>query len=325
MFINGFQDTASDVAMEALRATVVFVDMIIDKNEVQQLQIVINPLIALITSALQNGNEDLVRSAFEVLDAFMQSDKPIINDSIETIVTMCVNVLDARDVDPSIHTGAFQTLITAFECRPKLIAKKNMVAPIITAMVNIIARSDESINSLYQNRIDNNADDDDNDDDDDESPAQLAKYCLDTMALSISAKHFAQPALSIIAECFQSTDVRLRGAGATVLGTIAEGCTDALKPILSEVVPQLMKLTIDENINIREASVYAAGQLAEHCQPDILWHHEQILPTMLYAMDESGSETLQGYFTLTSFFIFNEFTLFIYYLLYIYRDCLLCH
>ena len=154
MFINGFQDTASDVAMEALRATVVFVDMIIDKNEVQQLQIVINPLIALITSALQNGNEDLVRSAFEVLDAFMQSDKPIINDSIETIVTMCVNVLDARDVDPSIHTGAFQTLITAFECRPKLIAKKNMVAPIITAMVNIIARSDESINSLYQNRID---------------------------------------------------------------------------------------------------------------------------------------------------------------------------
>ena len=58
MFINGFQDAAPDVAMEALRATVVFVDMIIDKNEVQQLQIVINPLISLITSALQNGNEE---------------------------------------------------------------------------------------------------------------------------------------------------------------------------------------------------------------------------------------------------------------------------
>ena len=295
MFVNGFQDAAHDVAMEAMRATIVFVDAISGKSEVEQLQMVISPLIASITAALQNGNEELVQSGFDVLGTFMQLDRPVIDDSIEIIVPMCVNVLDTKDIDPSILNAAAQTLVTAFECRPKLISKKNMVAPIITAMVNIIAKSDTPVHGLNLGSIaDNTGDDDDDDNDDGESPGELAKYCLDTMACSVSAKHFAQPALSIIAECFQSTDSKLKGAGATALGTIAEGCTDAIKPILSQIVPQLLALTVDENLHIREASVFAAGQLAQYCQPDILWHHEQMLPAMLRAMDDTGSETLQG-------------------------------
>ena len=67
------------------------------------------------------SNEELVQSGFDVLGTFMQIDKPIIDDSIEIIVQMCVNVLQSKDIDRSILNSAAQTLVTAFECRPKLI------------------------------------------------------------------------------------------------------------------------------------------------------------------------------------------------------------
>ena len=294
MFVNGFQDTSSDVAMEAMRALMVFVDAISGKNEVVQLQVVIAPLISSITTALQNANEDLVQSGFDVLGTFMQLDKPIIDDSIEIIVQMCVNVLQSKDIDRSILNSAAQTLVTAFECRPKLISKKNMVAPIINAMVFIIANSDTPVHVFHSEMITDNTDNDDEEDEELDSPGELAKYCLDVMACTLSSKYFAQPALSIIAQCFQSADEKQKGAGAITLGMIAEGCTDAIKPILPDIVPPLISLTVDPNLHTREASVFAAGQLAKYCQPDILGHHEQILPAMLRAMDDAESDTLRG-------------------------------
>ena len=88
-------------------------------------------------------------------------------------------------------------------------------------MVKIIARSDApAAGSLYTiGGVHDNANEDDEDyDEEAEGAVELAQSTLDTMATSISAKHFAQPALTIVGECFSSSDPKVRKAGGSILG-----------------------------------------------------------------------------------------------------------
>ena len=43
----------------------------------------------------------------------------------------------------------------------------------------------------------------------------------------------------------------------------------------------------------RECVCFAYGQLAEHCQPEILAHHRQVLP-VVFALMDTGAESVMG-------------------------------
>ena len=290
--MTGLQSTSPDVVKASLNGMRDFMVSITDKDEVIQLQALIGPVLAATTNLLNAGDEDLVTDGIEVLQEASGIEKPIINDSIDQVVLLVVNILEHESIDPSIQQSAGSCLMSIIENRPKLIAKKGMVAPIVQTMVKIISKSDApAAGSLYTMATDKKGDEESYDDD--EGPAEIAQTCLDLMACNVGAKYFAQPALSICAECFQSPDPKIRKAGGSVLGLISEGCNDALKPILSQIVPQLMPLVRDSDKNVREAATFASGQLAEHCQPDILYHHEIFMSTMLAAM-EDPAHTVQG-------------------------------
>ena len=293
--MTGLQDSASPAVVKAsLNGMRDLMVSISDKEEVIQLQALIGPVLAATTNLLNAGDEDLVTDGLEVLQEASGIEKPIINDQIDQVVTLVVNILEHDDIAADVKSSAGACLMSIVENRPKLVAKKGMVAPMIQSMVKIISKSDApAAGSLYTMAVHDNKDNDDASYEEEEGPAEIAQTCLDIMACNIGAKYFAQPALSICAECFQSPDPKIRKAGGSVLGIISEGSSDALKPILGQVVPQLMPLVSDGDKHVREAATFASGQLAEHCQPDILYHHEQFMATMLAAMQDTA-HTVQG-------------------------------
>ena len=110
-------------------------------------------------------------------------------------------------MDQALSQAAGQTLLNIVEYRPKLVAKQNLVVPIISSLVTLIAESKVSAAGALYSYGDSQKtvnDDDDEDDDEDYSPEmskqELAQTCLDSMALHISPKHFVQPALAICAQ-----------------------------------------------------------------------------------------------------------------------------
>lgn len=309
MFIAGCQDSSDVVAKEAMKATAVYVQEISDSPEIAMLAGVIAPMISVVHAGLTKGDEEVVSEGLEVLSECSCIEAPLINDHVETVLGLVVSCLENDGVDSSIQQAAGSLLMTLVENRPKLIAKKNLVPAIVQSMVKIIARSNKpaagTLYSMGEAAVGDNADDDDDDDDYEEDPAELAQSCLDIMATNISAKYFTQPALSVCAQCFGSPDPKVRKAGGAVLGIIAEGCNDTIKPMLDQILPPLLSLMRDHDLHVREAATFAMGQIAEHCQPDVLFHHSSIIPALVASLQDPNHTVQSTSCYVTEFFCEN--------------------
>lgn len=142
---------------------------------------------------------------------------------VQTIVPFLVTILQTESYDAPVKQSAGQTLIIMIENRPKLVAKKELVTPLLTAMVEMVAKSDSSaagsLFSFGENRGASGEEEgeDDEDDDDDFSNAmdvhRLAQTIIDCMAMNIPSKHFVNPALTLCAQGMMSPDPQMRKAG----------------------------------------------------------------------------------------------------------------
>jgi hypothetical protein len=206
-----------------------------------------------------------------------------------------VTVLSNENCDQAVRVAAGQMLMALIENRPKLVAKKNLVTPVLTALVEMISRSSaDAAGALYcfaksdDKTAEADGEDEDFDPDDEEEGGidRLVQTIVDSMALSIPSKHFVRPALALCAQGMASPDGQMRKAGCAVLGVIAEGCCDTLRQCLGDIMPRLLSLLQDPEYYVREVSCFALGQFSEHCQPDILHYHSTVLPVVFAALDD---------------------------------------
>jgi hypothetical protein len=213
----------------------------------------------------------------------------MINQHIEFVVPFAVQVMKTVDYEVATRNAAGQAILNIVECRPKLLAKKNMVEPVLGALVEMLASTDSSGTGTLFSMAEMQPQDDDEDDDDytpEMETQEIAQMCLDKMAFSINSKAFVDPALRICAQCMESTDSKTRKAGCAMLGIIVEGCADSIRPLLGAILPKLCQSTSDPEYFVRECACFALGQFSEHCQPDILYHHQTILPVIFAALED---------------------------------------
>ncbi|CAN0038989.1 unnamed protein product, partial [Hapterophycus canaliculatus] len=50
---------------------------------------------------------------------------------------------------------------------------------------------------------------------------------------------------------------------------------------------QCAQLALDPSPHVRECSCFCLGQFAEHCQPEILDHSEEVLPIVFRLLDDA--------------------------------------
>lgn len=194
--------------------------------------------------------------------------------------------------------SAGQALMNIVEYRPKLFAKKNMVGPVLTILMDMIAKQDaSSAGSLFSftnpDGILDNEDEDADYDEDEADVNKLAQILIDTMALHIPSKYFSDTALAMISQGITSADSQMRKAGCAVLGVIAEGCSDKIRENLSNILPILLKSVQDPEYYVRECACFALGQFSEYCQPEILHFNQMVLPVIFQALDDPRP-TVQG-------------------------------
>ena len=299
MFIMGCQDAAPTVTVDAMTAAANYFRFLAENSsteqgtEIMQMECVLMPMLTVMQACLQRGDEQVVAEGLEVLQECCSMEIPLINNHLEAILPFVMGIAQNKSYEMAVKLSAGETLMQILQCRPKLIAKKNLVEPLLKQLVEMIAVSDNE-KSIFNFNSNSNAsrtaDDEDDDDDEDFDPEQefllLAQRALDVMSLNIPSKHFSQPALAVCAQCLESPSPNFRKAGCAVLGIIVEGCSDVIKTILSQIVPKLVNATQDQHHFVREVACFALGQFSEHCQPDILYHHQTVLPAIFKVLED---------------------------------------
>jgi len=293
MFVVGCQDPSSSVAEAALSATSSLIKELGNVPEIMALQVVINPMLAVMGGCLANGNEDIVVEGLDVIQETCFLEHPLLNDHLEPIVQFCLGIMQSNDYESAVQQSAGLTLINIIEFRPKLLAKKNLVAPILLTLIQMVAKQDsDAAESLYampsRDGVVGGGNEDGDEDFTPEMDVQrLAQSTIDVMATSIPSKHFVEPALTLCAQGMGSADPQMRKAGCAVLGAIAEGCSDRIRENLSNILPRLLELVQDSEYYVRECACFALGQFSEHCQPEILYHNQTVLPVVFQALEDS--------------------------------------
>lgn len=295
MFIAGCQDTSLTVAKAAMNATSAYIQgMHGGEPEVMAMKDVLTPILTVMGNCLQS-DEQVVADGLVVFQECLLMKQPLINDHLESLVPFVAAIIQNKTYDTELRSSAGQTLMNIMEHRPKLVAKKNLVAPTLACLAGIIATSTESaklFNFAETTGKLEEGDDEDLDDDGEMAMLELAHVCIDTMALHIPTKHFIEPALALCSQGMQSPDPGMRKAGCAVLGLIAEGCNDPLRPLLPSIVPAIVGVAADADANSKEMALFALGQFSEFCQPEILQFHTTILPAMYSALDDPRTNIL---------------------------------
>ena len=63
----------------------------------------------------------------------------------------------------------------------------------------------------------------------------------------------------------------MRKAGCAIFGIIAEGCCDAIKPLLSQILPKLLSSMSDGDYYVRECACFALGELPKALSCSLLF------------------------------------------------------
>jgi hypothetical protein len=296
LIMQGCQDPSTKVAVEAMESTSNYVRNLGNTREIMHLVPVMRPLFEVMARCLANHDEDLVCEGLSLIQECFELEEPLINDFVEDIVNFSLSIVNGNDIEQDLMESAGQTLIATMQHRPKLFAKKGMVAPTLSVLMGIVARSDPAaFEALYQ--LADKRDDDEDDDDEfnpEHSRQKMAQMIMDYMAIHVPSKYFMDIALNMISQGITSPDPQMRKAGCAALGIIAEGCGDNLRERLESIVPVLLNAFSDQEYYVRECACFAMGQFAEFMQPEILTFNQTILPVVFNALSEPRF-TIQGH------------------------------
>lgn len=316
MFVMGCQDANHNVANAALAATASYIMQLGNSDEIMIMTAVITPMLNVMANNLKNGDEDLVIEGLDVIQECCTLEQPLVNDFLEVkkiipyliciliyflfvqqIVQFTMGIIHSKEYENSVKQSAGQTIMDVIEYRPKLFAKKNLIGPTLTTLMDMIAKEDSNAAGSLFNFPSPELLEDDEDDEDEYNPEidvqKLSQTIIDCMAIHIPSKYFSDTVLQLISQGMQSPDPQMRKAGCAVLGVIAEGCADRIRDNIGDILPSVLLAVQDAEFYVRECACFALGQFSEYCQPDILNYYDKVLPVIFHALDDPRP-TMQG-------------------------------
>ena len=306
--INSSNVKLAEIAVEACSTSIT---RLRDDKELECMSPCVMPVMQLLIRSVSDENVEMALTCLEMFSESAEATVNFMNDHIPHLIQVTLNILREYRKYPDLCDLSAAVIYNIIDHRPKLLAKHNLVVPLLSCLIEIMSKFEENTPLFqYGGNDDEDEDDDANADaatdydEDDKEMSTRIQYIVDRMSIKIASKHFTQPALNHVSQCLQQPDSKLKRAGVAVLAVIIEGSCDALKPLLGNILPAVLQLVEDADASCRECACFAIAQFAEFCNPQITYHSDAILSTMVkymqitanydnnVAMDSKGKKSL---------------------------------
>jgi len=228
------------------------------------------PHIVNVIKSLLSSDEDRAIEALDIVDELIESEVSVIAPHIQHIVMFCLEITSNTQLLDPLRVKALNTIGYLIRLKKKVILKHKLVDPILRVVF-----------ALMNAGGDEDEDDDSDAEEDDSSPSVFASQTLDVMAINLPPEKIVTPVLQYVETAIVSTNAEERRAALLALAVVAEGAADHIRTkYLAKFLDWVGAAIKDPSLRVRNAALFALGQMCEHLQPDIAKHREALFPVL---------------------------------------------
>lgn len=227
--------------------------------------------------------------ALEALDLYYEltTDKatmPILTPRIKALVNLCLD-LTQKSKNEDLQIKALSFLSALASVKVKLLMKEGMMNSILSVIFGIMKAP--PLDDEEEQYFSSDASED--------TLLSCACETLDTIAINAEPKKFINPIMDMTRPLLESSDPYDRKGGYLVMGIICQGCENYIRnKILDNYASTVYKGINDSSTVVRNAALFAMGQMAEHLQPEIAKNATDVMPLLINQLDMLGQEGKSG-------------------------------
>ncbi|KFY28297.1 hypothetical protein V493_02999 [Pseudogymnoascus sp. VKM F-4281 (FW-2241)] len=261
--------------MLALSRIAMLIDPEEDLKSLKSFQETVPSMVAVLKSTIDDNDEDRAMQAFEVFQTLLGCESALLANHFKDLVQFMIELSVEKSITDETRSQALSYLMQCVKYRRMKVQGIQGMGEQLTIKAMQIAAEME----------------DDDDDEDEITPARSALSLLDILASSLPPRQVIVPLLTSLPQYASSEDPAFRKAGILSLGMVVEGAPDFVATQLEQIMPFILQLLNDSDINVRQAALHGVSRLAEDLAQDMSQSHATLLPALLKNLDAASGET----------------------------------
>lgn len=257
--------------VRAIGAILMIIEPEEDAKAVKSVQSLLPGMVNILKATVEAEDEENYKTVFEVFQSFIAYDSALLGHYLKDLIEFMLSLGANTSAEEDARTQALAFLIQCVRYRRmKIQGMKDVGAQIMVRAMHIITELDS-------------------DDDEELTPARSAISLVDTLASELPPRQVVVPLLEQFVAFATNPDPQFRMAAMLALGNAAEGAPDFISTQLKPLLPTIISLLNDSEIQVRYASLVGLIHLAEEMADEMASHHEQIISAVLKNLEAASS------------------------------------
>ncbi|KAG5984814.1 hypothetical protein E4U55_003032 [Claviceps digitariae] len=257
--------------VQAIGAILMNIDPEEDPQALKAVQGFIPNLVNILKVTVEAEDEESYQTIFDVFHSYLACDPSFLAVHLQDLLRFMIELGGNKAAEEAARTQALGLLIQCVQYRRmKIQGMKEVAAELMVKAMYIITELEAD------------------DDEEDLTPSRTAISLVNTLASELPPRLVAVPMLEQFSSFATNPEPGYRMSAMLTLGNVAEGAPEFISTQLQPLLPTVINLLRDADIQVRHAALVGLIHLAEEMADEMSSHHEQIIAAVLQNLESAS-------------------------------------
>lgn len=228
-------------------------------NDIQTMQAAVPQMVAVLNQCIEETNTEGATHIVDVFETVAMCEAPVLNQYLGELIEFFLAKGADINIEEDLRHMCLNSLIWLCQYKKSKIQSLSLIKPIISKLMGIATEADPE-------------------DADEDSPSRLALRIIDTLATEMPPSQVFPHIHEQMTQYSASSDPTHRKAAMMVFGVSVEGCSEYIRPHMSQLWPFIENGLQDGEVVVRNAACVALGCLCEMLDDECAARHATLLP-----------------------------------------------
>ncbi|KAG6004382.1 hypothetical protein E4U54_000545 [Claviceps lovelessii] len=257
--------------VQAIGAILMNIEPEEDPQALKAVQSFVPNLVNILKATVEAEDEESYQTIFDVFHSYLACDPSFLAVHLQDLLRFMIELGANKNAEEAARTQALSLLIQCVQYRRMRIqGMKEVAAELMVKAMHIISELEAD------------------DDEEDLTPSRTAISLVNTLASELPPRLVAVPMLEQFSSFATHSEPGYRMSAMLTLGNVAEGAPEFISTQLEPLLPTVINLLRDADIQVRHAALVGLIHLAEEMADEMSSHHEQIIAAVLQNLESAS-------------------------------------